>query len=300
MFAKSLALTAALTLAACATGSESLSSAADQQGRDELTARCKGRDGWSDVAPPARVFGNVYMVGTCGISVLLITSPRGHILIDGATEKAVPSILDNIRKLGFKPTDVKYILNGHAHDDHAGGLAALKQATGAKMVARAAARAALESGKVDESDPQNGITSAFHGLKVDRLIADGGQLKLGPLKLTATATPGHTLGSTSWSWQSCERKTCHSMVFADSLSAISADGYRFTDHPEYVAIFRATYDRVAKLPNCDILMTPHPSASDLFERLSGAESLVDGSNCQLYAAGAAKNLDARLKKEAGQ
>ena len=86
-----------------------------------LARSCEGRDGWSDAAPPARIFGNTYYVGTCGISVLLVTSSQGHVLIDGATDEAAPSILANIRTLGFDPRDIRFIVGSHEHIDHMGG-----------------------------------------------------------------------------------------------------------------------------------------------------------------------------------
>ncbi len=266
----------------------------------ELAKQCEGRDGWSDPAPPARIFGNVHMVGTCGIVSLLITSPDGYVLIDGATAQAAPGIADNIRALGFDPKDVRYLLSSHEHDDHAAGLAPLKAITGAVMVARAEAKNVLESGKITSDDPQFGITNNYAGVKVDRVVADGEHLRLGPIDLTMIATPGHSPGSTSWTWRSCEAGTCRNIVYADSMTAISADGYRFTDHPGYVATFRKTIARVASLKPCDILITPHPSASNLFERLSGAAALVDPAACAAYATKAGQNLDARLAKEAAQ
>lgn len=288
----------AMTLSACAPKEPPVvDTAAQQQGRTELAAQCKGRDGWSDTAPPAHVFGNVYMVGTCGIVSLLITSDKGHILIDGATEDAAPSIADNIRKLGFEPTDVRYLLSSHEHMDHVGGLAELKKITGAHMLARAPSKPSLESGSYDKTDPQLGILPPFPGLKVDRVVKDGEVVKLGPLSLTVIATPGHSPGGTSWSWQSCEAATCHSFVYADSLGSVSADGYRFTDHPEYVAVFRATIERVANLSACDILIAPHPSQSQFFERLSGVSPLVNNKGCATYAAAARDRLNARLAKE---
>jgi metallo-beta-lactamase class B len=286
----------ALAVAACAPKAAPLTNA-QQHSRAEIVKQCEGRDGWSDAAPPAHVFGNVYMVGTCGIVSLLITSDQGHILIDGATEEAAPLIAENIRKLGFDPTDVRYLLSSHEHMDHAGGLAALKRLTGAQMLARAAAKPILESGAYDKTDPQLGILPPFPRLKVDRVVEDGEAVKLGPLSLTLIATPGHSPGGTSWTWRSCEGATCHSLVYADSLGSVSADSYRFTDHPEYVAVFKSTIDRVAKLRTCDILITPHPSQSDFFERLSGAAPLVDPQSCANYAAAARDRLVARLAKE---
>ena len=106
----------------------------------EHQRQCAGKDGWSDPAPPVRIFANVYDVGSCGIAVLLVAGPKGHILIDGATAQAVPSILRNIARLGLSLSDVKYLLSTHEHVDHAGGLHALQQATGATLIASAAAR----------------------------------------------------------------------------------------------------------------------------------------------------------------
>jgi metallo-beta-lactamase class B len=290
-----------ITLAGCAPVKPALSdSSAQAQSRVSLVTQCKGHDGWSDPAPPAHVFGNVYMVGTCGIVSLLITSPQGHILIDGATKDAAQGIAANIAMLGFDPKDVRYILSSHEHHDHAGGLATLKGITGAVMVARAESKAVLESGKPGASDPQFGAIDNFPGVKVDRVIADGEHLRLGTLDLMAIATPAHSPGSTSWTWRSCEGKTCRSIVYADSLSAISADAYRFSDHPDYVATFRKTLSRVAKISPCDILITPHPVSSSFFERLSGDVPLVNVQACSAYAAQALQKLEARLAKEDGR
>jgi len=265
----------------------------------DLTAACAGRDGWSDPAPPARIFADVYYVGTCGIAALLVTSPKGHILIDGATAKAAPQIADNIRRLGFDPGAVRIILSSHEHVDHAGGLAALKRLTGARMIARSEARPVLESGTVDPADPQAGDISGFAGVAVDRTVVDGETVRLGPLALTAHATPGHTAGSTSWTWRACEGRTCRTIVYADSLTAVGPDRYRFADHPALVARFRATFDRVAAF-KCDILVTPHPGASNLFERLAGRAPLGDPKACSDYAAGARRRLDERLAREAAR
>lgn len=289
----------ALGLTACAPMAPAKTSGNAQDGAT-LASKCEGRDGWSEPAPPAHIFANVYMVGTCGIVSLLITSPKGHILIDGATAEAAPYIADNIRKLGFQPTDVKYLVSSHEHLDHVGGLAALKSITGARMLARAETRKSLESGTSDPTDPQLAILPPFAGITVDQIVRDGETISLGPINMTVIATPGHAPGGTSWTWKSCESAVCHQFVFADSLGAVSADAYRFTDHPAYVAVLRATMNRVSTLKPCDILIAPHPSQSRFFERLSGKEPLVDRAGCGNYAKAAMERLDARLAKEAAQ
>jgi metallo-beta-lactamase class B len=288
MFVKLLAAVALLFAAPAVAGDAAPASA--------LVEQCAGKDGWSDPAPPVRIHGNVYYVGTCGIAVLLVTSPQGHVLIDGATADAAPAILRNIERLGFRPRDVKIILSGHEHLDHAGGFAALKRATGARLLARAPAKRALETGRASADDPQLGLNPVFPGAKVDGIVRDRQVVRLGPLALTAHATPGHTPGSTSWSWRSCDAdRVCHAMVFADSVTALSNDAYRFSGHPAYVAAFRAGLTRIGGL-GCGILITPHPGASRLFERLAGP-GLVDPGACAAYALRGRERLDARLEQE---
>lgn len=277
-----------------------LAVAAPPEPRADVAARvqqCAGKDGWSDPAPPVRIYGNVYDVGTCGITVLLIAGPRGHVVIDAATAEAVPSIVANIRRLGFRPNDVKLLLMSHSHIDHAGGLAALRRATGAKLLASAAAREVIERGRFAPDDPQRDILSPVERAPVGGMLTDGQQVTLGSIRLTAHLTPGHSPDGMSWSWRSCEGKACRTIVFADSLSAVSADAYRFRDHPAYVQRLRATIAKVAALP-CDIVLTPHPGASDMAERLAGSKPLIDRNGCRAYAAAATRRLDKRLADEA--
>lgn len=263
----------------------------------EWQSQCAGKDGWSDPAPPVRIHGNTYNVGTCGIVVLLITGPKGHVLIDGATAQAVPSIAANVARLGYRMRDVGWLLNSHEHVDHAGGLAGLKRLSGARLAARTPAVRVLTTGKVDWADPQFGLIDPIAPVRVDRVVKDGEQVRSDGLELTAHATPGHTDGGTSWSWRSCQAKSCVRIVFADSISAVSRDGYRFTDHPERVAPFRATFAHLAAL-NCDLLVSPHPAASNLIERLAGKAPLFNRGGCSAYAAMGRANLDKRLAREA--
>ena len=296
-----------LSLTACAPIEGSFRKPHDARLQGEaLATACTGRDGWSDAAPPARIHGNTYYVGTCGITVLLVTSPNGHVLIDGATDQAVPSILANIRTLGFDPRDIRYIVGSHEHVDHMGGFAALKAATGAKLLVSAVAWPAVSTGRTDDDDPQAGLIANTQPVPVDEIITFSQEANMAVtakparmLMLTPHMTPGHTSGGTSWTWQSCEGKRCVNIAYVDSLSAVSADGYRFIDHPERVAPFRTTFDRVAALP-CDILVTPHPAASNLFERLRGAEALVTADGCRNLATSMRRRLDDRLAKERAQ
>jgi metallo-beta-lactamase class B len=262
----------------------------------ELAAACRGKDGWRDPAPPVRIDTNVYFVGTCGITSLLITSDAGHVLIDTAEAEAVPQILANIKRLGFNPTEIKWLLASHVHFDHVGGHAAMQAATGAKIAALADQARELEQGEPMPDDPQHGLIKGIVPVTVDRRLSDGETLMIGTNRLTAHATPGHTRGSTSWAIQTCSSANCPTILLADSISPVSADGYRFSANPDWVSRFRIGVGRIAALP-CSILVTPHPGASRLFERLSGTESLADTAACQAYSAEGLNRMEHRLRTE---
>lgn len=264
-----------------------------------FAAECKDWDEWDKPAPPVRIHGNSYLVGTCGIAAILITGTDGHILIDSGTEAGAELIAQNIRRLGFRLTDVKFLLHSHEHIDHVGGMARLQQLTGAQLVASAAAAAVFRTGAASSGDPQAGLHPPFRIASVDRVIADGETVRLGNLMLTAIATPGHTAGALSWHWGSCDGGNCQRLVYADSLTPVSRDDYRFSDHPEVVAAFRASIARVAEV-DCDILLTPHPSASDLRTRMMGDAALIDPKGCRDYAASLMQKLEERLAKERGK
>ncbi|UUR07678.1 subclass B3 metallo-beta-lactamase [Sphingomonas glaciei] len=258
---------------------------------------CEGRDGWDDPAPPVRVHGNTYYVGTCGITALLLTSKDGHVLIDSGTEAGAELVAANIRKLGFKPNDVKWIVHSHEHHDHVGGFARIRGLTGGEVVASAGAAPVLRSGVIPASDPQFGILPKMAPVPVARVMKSGDTLRLGGILLNAIETPGHTAGALTWQWVSCDGGVCRTMVYADSLSPVSRDDYRFSAHPELVATFRASFAKVAPL-ECDIVLTPHPSASNMSARFAGKAALFDPAGCRNYAAAKARGLDERLAKEA--
>ncbi|HKR24412.1 MAG TPA: MBL fold metallo-hydrolase, partial [Allosphingosinicella sp.] len=207
-------------------------------------------------------------------------------------------IAANIERLGFRLRDVKLILTSHEHVDHVGGVAALQRLTGATVAARAEAAPALASGTAQAGDPQHGALAPFPAIAVGRTLRDNEVVRLGPIALTAHATPGHTAGSTSWSWLSCEGRACLTIVYADSLSAVSAEGYRFSDHRDEVSAFRRSIARIGAL-RCDLLLTPHPGASDLFRRLASGR-LADSAGCRAYAVRAGERLDERLQQERGR
>lgn len=294
----------ALLLSACASAPPAPASAEAARTPMPLATACTAKSGWNDPATPLHLHGNTWYVGTCGISALLVTSDDGHVVIDGATPQAGTQIVDNIRALGFRPADVKAIVLSHEHFDHAGGLAELQRASGAPVYARAPAIATLGRGASDRGDPQFAVLESFPAVTNVRTIADEDILRVGPIAMRAIPTPGHSPGGTSWTWNACDDagNDCRRIVYADSLTAISDDAWRFSDdgaHPGYLAAFRDTLARVAAL-DCDILVTPHPSASALWTRIGPAASapLVDHDACRAYAQAATARLDKRLADEA--
>jgi metallo-beta-lactamase class B len=262
---------------------------------------CPAYPGWDDAAYPMRIHGDTWFVGTCGISAILLTSADGHILIDGGTEQSAAQVLGSIRLLGFQPEDVRYILSSHEHLDHAGALAELQRATGAPVLASRIAAATLRTGRNSPIDPQYRSLKSFPAVAAVRGVNDGETIRLDKIEVTAVQTPGHTPGSMSWRWRSCDDAGCRDVVYADSLTAVSDPDYRFSDdsaHPGSLAAFSATLDRVDALP-CEILLTPHPSASRMWKRIGAddSEPLVDAKACRAYAAAARERLDARLREE---
>jgi metallo-beta-lactamase class B len=262
------------------------------------TPGCTSCAAWNRPHQPLKLFGNSWYVGTDGLAAILITSSSGHVLIDGGLPESAPHIRRNIEALGFKLGDVKLILNSHAHNDHAGGLAMLARLSGATVAASAASARWLQHGDSFDDDPQFGLNAPFPPVPRVRTIRDGEVLRVGPLALVAHVTGGHTPGGTTWSWTSCEDKVCHDMVYADSQSPISAEGFLFsrnTRYPNAVRDFRRAHTLFESMP-CDILVMPHPAAARLWERVeSGA--LVDPLGCKRMAANARLALDNRLATE---
>jgi metallo-beta-lactamase class B len=282
-----------------------LSSTAAAQGGDPLTrpypaASCPSCAEWNQPQAPVRLHGNTYYVGTRGLTALLITSPEGHVLIDGALPNSAPLILENIRRLGFDVRDVRLILNSHVHYDHAGGLAALQRASDARVAASVPSAPVLERGTSMAGDPQHGELLGIPPVRNVQRFQDGETLRVGSIAVTAHLTPGHTQGGTTWTWRSCDDAGCVDLVYADSHSAISADGFRYTDSPDYptaVADFERGFRTLEALP-CDILVTPHPAGSSLWERLArGPAGLIDREACKAYAARGRQGLARRLETE---
>lgn len=266
---------------------------------------CDACPEWNRPQQPFRVYGNTYYVGPRGLSSILITSRAGHVLIDGALPESVPQIVANIRSLGFRIEDVKLIVNSHVHFDHGGGIAELQRLSGAKVAASPWSVEVLTKSGVGKGDPQFGVVTPVALVSRADILRDGQTLRVGDIRLTAHFTPGHTPGGTSWTWKSCEGGRCLNLVYSDSMTPVSADGFRFSDSREYptaVQDFEQSFAFLRSTP-CDILLTSHPDASGLWQRLEGRQKgvrpdpVVSPNACKELAERAGEQLRRRLASE---
>lgn len=293
MFARIALAAASLLLLGAAAASDRPGASKD------IAAACGTRDGWSEPAPPAHIHGKSWYLGTCGITVVLVETSAGLVLIDTGPEDAAPHVLANIRALGFDPRQVKWLLMTHEHFDHVGGMAAIQQATGATLVVSPLAMAAMQSGKADPHDPQAALLAKYPmaPARIGMVLPPPGVLTIGKTRFTMHATPTHSPGSSSWTWRSCEKGKCLTIAYADSTSTISSDDYRFSDHPDRVERARFGLRVMEQMP-CDLLLTPHPSGSNLLDRLSGKAPLTYPRACAVYASAGSERLAKRLEREA--
>ena len=255
---------------------------------------------WNQPVEPFRIAGNVYYVGANEITSFLITSPKGHILLDGGFAETAPQIRDNIQKLGFKLSDVKYLLNSQAHFDHAAGLALLKQWTGAKFVVSQGDSAQIAAG--GKGDFAWGDKYQYTPVKADRIITDGQTVQVGDAVMTAHLTPGHTKGCTTWTTQTKENGKSLNVVFVCSTSAPGYQLVRNSSYPGIVEDFRNTFSKLKTLP-CDILLGSHGSFFDLNKkraRLAAHEDrnpFVNPSEYQAYLDHSREAFEEQLKQQ---
>lgn len=232
---------------------------------------CNTDNSWNQPVEPFKIAGNIYYVGANDVTSYLITTAKGHILLDSGFAETVPLIKANIAKLGFKLTDVKAIINSHAHCDHAGGLTELKRLTDAKLYASEADAKLLARGGKD--DPNFGNELLFEPVTADSTFVDGWKLKLGGVSLTANVTPGHTKGCTTWTTTVKEGKRKLNVVFVCSTSA---PGYKLVGnekYPEIASDYENTFRRMRAM-KVDVFLVSHATAFGMSEK---AEKLKAGA-----------------------
>ena len=219
---------------------------------------------WNRPVKPFRVIGNIYYVGASDVTSFLITTPEGHILLDSGFAETVPMIRDNVKQLGFRLEDIKVLINSHAHIDHAGGLALLKEMTGAKLMMSEADAELIANG--GRGDFQWGDRFAYSPAKADHLLRDKDEVKLGGVTMTARLTPGHTKGNTTWTTKVEEGGKQLDVVFVGSATA---PGYKLVGNPKYPDIV-ADYDytfRLLKSLRCDVFLAPHGSFFSMQDKI---------------------------------
>ena len=269
---------------------------------------CPNCASWNEPQSPFQIYGNTYYVGPHGLSSILITSDAGHVLIDGGLAESAGQIATHIRQLGFRVEDIKLIVNSHVHFDHAGGIAELQRLSGARVVASKWTAEVMAKSGVGSDDPQYGVIPPIALIKHVEVLSDGQTFKIGPIAITAHLTPGHTPGGTSWTWQACEGGKCVNVVYADSLTPVSADGFKFTHNTEYPAAipdFQKSFSFFRSVP-CDLLLTTHPDVSNFWDRVDARakrtkpDPMVDTTACRNLADRAEDALRKRIASEAAK
>lgn len=267
-----------------------------------VVARADDNANWARPIKPYRVAGNIYYVGSEGLSAWLITTSEGHVLLDGGPSAEGGKLIErSIQALGFKPSDVKVLINTHAHYDHAGGLAQLKADTGAKLWASRADKPALEKGQ-HFGDNANGLTP-FPAVKVDKTFGDEQKLKMGGTTLVAHLTPGHTIGCTSWTTQVVEKGRPLNVTFPCSLSVAGNVLVGNKTHKSIVADYRASFAALRAIPT-DVMLPSHEEQGDLLakrqKQLRGdADAFIDPTELTRFVDGYETRFNQELARQQG-
>jgi len=251
---------------------------------------------WSAPVKPFQIAHGIYYVGTEGLAAYLIVSSQGAILLDATTAGNAALVERNIETVGVGLRDVKLLLSDHAHSDHVGALAKIKQDTGAKVLASAGDRWALEHGQI-RSDTDYTPTG-FPPVKVDRLVRDGETIRLGDVALTAHLTPGHTAGCTSWSMTVQEAGAPRQVLFVCSLTVagnILAGNHAY---PQIATDYRKTFDKLAAM-KADILLTSHPGFANVLGRearreMGQANAFIDPTALPSLVAASKRSFEREL------
>ena len=254
---------------------------------------------WNQPVEPYRVVSNIYYVGTSFLASFLITTPAGHILINSDFEESVPLIRASVEKLGFKFTDIKYLLNSQAHDDHVAGNFMVKELTAARvLVMQGDEQVVKDGGKGDFN-----YTTEWKGCKVDKVLHDGEAVSLGGTTLTAHWTPGHTKGCTTWTMPVADKGKSLNVVIVGGTGV--NPGYKLVNNPKYPRIasdYAHTFEVLRSLP-CDIFLGAHPSyygGDEKAARLKAGESpnpFIDPQGYKAYVDDAEKKFRAELARQ---
>jgi len=257
---------------------------------------------WTNPFPPYRIIGNLYYVGSQGLAVYLITTPQGNILINSNLEKSVPMIRENVEKLGFHFSDTKILLISHAHWDHCAGSAAVKELTGAKYMVMDADVAEIEAGGKGNFQYGDNPTSRYQPTKVDRVLHDGDEVRLGDAVLVAHLTPGHTKGTTTWTTKVSDGGKAYNVVIVGSPNVNA--GYKLVNNALYPQI-ASDYERmfrVLKSLPCDVFLGAHGNYYDMEAKygrmkMGGPNPFIDPEGYKSYVAEREQAFRTELAKQ---
>jgi metallo-beta-lactamase class B len=257
---------------------------------------------WTEPFPPFHIAGNLYYVGSKGLANYLVTTPQGNILINSDLEANVPLIDASIGKLGFKLKDTKILLISHAHWDHDAGSAIIKEMTGAAYMVMDADVPVVESGGKTDFQYGNSPTTLYRPTKVDRMLHDGEEVRLGGTVLVAHLTPGHTKGCTTWTMQVTDRGKTYNVVILGSPNV--NPGYKLVGNTAYPQIAE-DYEhmwRVLKSLPCDIFLGAHGSYFGLDEKYPKMKEerenpFADPSGYKKYIAQKEQDFRAELARQ---
>ncbi|HUQ93962.1 MAG TPA: subclass B3 metallo-beta-lactamase [Bryobacteraceae bacterium] len=253
-------------------------------------APAQDRDDWHQPFPPHRIHGNLYYVGTGGLASFLITTPEGHILINSSFEQDVPLIRTAVEKLGFRFQDIKILLTSHAHADHAAGSLLVKELTAAKVMVMAGDDAMVRDGAAN-----------WKPCKVDRVLKDLDEVKLGGTTLVAHLTPGHTKGATTWTFPVNDGNKTYKALVLSSVSINHPQGLvNNRAYPEIAKDYEKAF-RVLKSLECDLFLAPHGTQYGMREKYAKREGkenpFVDPDGYKRYIAAMEKGFRERLAAE---
>jgi metallo-beta-lactamase class B len=261
-----------------------------------------GNADWTEPFPPFRIADNLYYVGSKGLANYLVVTPQGNILINSDTEPNVPMIKASIEKLGFKYSDTKILLISHAHWDHDAGSALIKQQTGATYMVMDADVPVVESGGKKDFNYGNNPETLYKPVKVDRVLHDGDQVKLGGVVLVAHLTPGHTKGCTTWTMKATDGGKTYDVLILGSPNVNA--GYKLVNNAAYPQIaqdYERMWATLKSLP-CDIFLGAHGEYFGMeakYARIKtgGANPFVDPDGYKKYVAQKEGDFKAELAKQ---
>jgi metallo-beta-lactamase class B len=265
-------------------------------------ASSQGSPDWTEPFPPFRIAENLYYVGSKGLANYLITTPRGHILINSDLEANVPLIRESITQLGFKFSDVKILLISHAHWDHDAGSAKVKELTGATYMVMDGDVPVVESGGKTDFQYGGDPATLYPPVHVDRVLHDGDEVTLGGVTLVAHLTPGHTKGCTTWTLTVRDGGRIYNAVIIGSPNV--NPGYKLVDNAKYPTIaedFERTFRVLKSLP-CDLFLGAHGAYFGMeakYARMkAGAkDAFVDNQGCAAFIAQKEQAFRSELAKQ---